>query len=246
MIILTGAEASGKSTVSRLLMLIVPKSGHLKFGRLGKRVAFDDTYCDHLLAYLFQKLLILLGRKEIHIYPNGYQVIEPDYNVIAKLLSLWYLLQLISFFARSIKNLFLALLGFTVLWERGPISFLSYIAFMEYYLQSRIRKLKLGKKFKSLLPRTQFTARLFYLMLRSLPHVIVFLKCDPRLLEKRQQERGTPVIPHWIVNFRLLVEEKALKEYYKFIPLVEVNTTGQSPLETFLCLIRKFKDLEVV
>lgn len=230
--VLIGVEGSGKSTLVRLL-LSLPEN--FRAYLLGANIVFDATYSDHLLAYLFQKFLVSLGKREIHLYPDGSKIFEPDYCVIARLFPLWYMLQLVSFFIYSLKNMLRALAGSLVIWERGAYSFLSYIATMELYL--RLRGLREDKCY----PYTLFTARLFHGLLRKIPHVVIYLNCDFNVIRRRQLHRKTPVIPSWIVLFRALVEKALLKKYFTFAPLIEIDTTGLSPTETLVEAIKKLK-----
>lgn len=228
-LMIIGVEGSGKSTLARYIFSL-PKDVRIRL--LGDNAVFDATYSDHLLAYTLQKFLIKVGRKEVHVYPDGSEIVEPDYGVVARLFPLWYILQIVSFFIYSLKNLLRAIFGSIVVWERGPYSFLSYIACMELYL--RLRRLRKNINYSY----TLFTARILYGFLRRIPHSVVYLSCDFDIAKERQSGRGTPAIPRWIMLFRSLVERRFLRDYFTFAPLIEIDTTRRKPLQILIDVIK--------
>lgn len=174
MIVFVGPQGSGKTTQVRLLT---------KWLRKNKvRVRQAHIMNNHLLAFIFERILIRLGRYDYWVYPSGERLLKIDVRIEKRILNFWLLLQVLSLLLASFFRVQIwHWLGYTVIAER-------------YFPDSIIHLKGIAEWHKSAhLP----VARLINQLFRFIPRdsLVIFLGCDYQTLCRRYRNRRTPVEP---------------------------------------------------
>lgn len=212
-----GVEGVGKSTHSNLLLAWLHKKGYL--------VKLVYIRSDHLILHVLKKFLMLMGRRDISIRPNGSKVIIAQRDLIKRMRYLWI-------FTNILMSLFLAI------WRVWIPMKIGYVIIAErYLLDTFIDLMNMLRIFN--LRYKGIVRKAMRLLLYFIPKntVIIHLWAPYKELLKRYVQRGTPAEPKcWIVLNELL--HSVFLKIYSNIVLVSIDTSKHCIVESQL-IIRK-------
>lgn len=179
MVIFIGPQGSGKSTQVDLLF------NWLQSHNL--RVKKTHILHKHLFAYLFEKILIMLGRYSYWVYPSGEKTKVLDYEFERRILRLWFFMQVFSVIVTVFFRVYLRL------WS-------GFIVIAERYIPDAVIHLLMISDFHN--PSDSFVTNLTRHLLRYIPKnsLIIFLNCKYPVLKQRYNSRGSQTEPEFYIS----------------------------------------------
>jgi len=225
MVIFVGPQGSGKSTQIDLLF------NWLKSHNF--RVKKTQIIHKHLFAYLFDKILMRLGRYHYWIYPSGEKTKILDITFERRILGFWLFTQTLSVITTVFFRVYFWLwLRYIVIAERCiPDSVIHLL--MEYY----------GVKSSHYETKDSIIVKFIYNLLRFIPKnsLIVFLYSDYDGLRKRYKFRSTPTEPEFYISeyaefYQALIHSMSPFSY----TCLYIDTTQASIAQTFEEIKRAF------
>lgn len=205
LVILIGPEGAGKSTQAKLLLRWLQRNH--------KKSKFVEIKSHHLLAYVFVKLMMWLGRSSSYPYPNcAYKWLDPD--ILRALQKLWFTLELISILLLTLIRVYIPFwFGYVVICEGG-------LPYTYAYLSNAIDFFKL-----------ELDCRSIMLLLRFIPNNsrIIILDANYDVLLERYTKRGTYAEPIRVIEF----QKNSFDFFMHHYKAHYVDTSRRAPSEIF-------------
>lgn len=212
MVIFVGPQGSGKSTQADLLFDWLQSHNF--------RVRKTQIIHKHLFAYLFEKILVILGRYSYWVYPSGEKIKVLDYEFERRIFGLWFFIQVFSVIVTVFFRVYLWLWsGFTVIAER--------------YIPDAVIHLLMIGDFHN--PNDSFVTNLTRHLLRYIPKnsLIVFLNCKYSVLKQRYNSRGSQIEPEFYISRYIELYPSIARCLSSNSHVLFMDTAGADKQETF-------------
>lgn len=207
LIFIIGPESSGKTMQAQIIYRWLRKKG--------KKTIIVKIADQHLLAYIFTKALMLLGRRTVYYLPHGRLYIGLDHNIIKRSFNLWTILNIISALLTYLfKVKFPNLVGYTVVCEGHPIH-----AVVNIYNIARFHGLNVKGK------------ALINILLRLLQNncILILLDAPYDVLLRRYKSGMEDAEPIWYIQ----VQKKFIKYIVHNYSSLFIDTSKHGIFDTF-------------